>query len=128
MTPDISLQLSRLDAQPSRTFYVDFARNKIQRMTDETDAVVQSAMIALMTDRGCFKIFSDNYGSELHTLVGKDKEYIASEAKRMITDTLLADDRITAVSDFNIENNYICFKIKTIYNMTADMEVRNEIL
>ena len=59
------------------------------------------------------------YGSELSALVGKDADYVNSEAKRMITDALSTDTRITGVRDFSIENGVIHFTIDTIFGSRA---------
>ena len=46
----------------------------------------------------------DSAGNDLHSLIGKeyDREYIKSEAQRMVEDTLSANTDITGVEDFEI--------------------------
>ena len=51
------------------------------------------------------EISSDNYGSELQTLIGKSypHEYAESEIKRMVKECLMADSRTAAVDSFQFE-------------------------
>ena len=119
MTPEIQLSEDIKIAQPSKTFAVDFKNGRIKKTTDELDAVVQAAIIAIQTERNNYAIFSSDYGSELKILIGKDKNYVFSEAKRMIKETLLNDIRITAVHDFNMDGNVISFVIDTVFGSSA---------
>ena len=61
-------------------------------------------MIALGIDRYTYPQYSWDYGNDLHSLIGKeyDREYIKSEAQRMVEDTLSANTDITGVEDFEI--------------------------
>ena len=43
-----------------------------------------------------------NYGIELDAVVGKSYQVFESEIKRVITEALLADSRITDVTDFEV--------------------------
>lgn len=124
MTPDIQLAEDIKITQPSRTFAIDFQNGRIKKTTDELDAVVQAAIIAIQTERNNYSIFSSDYGSELKTLIGKDKDYVFIEAKRMIKEALYNDVRITAVRDFNMDGNIISFTIDTVFGTeNLDTEV-----
>lgn len=117
MTPEIQLSEDIKVTQPSKTFAVDFKNGRIKKTTDELDAVVQTAIIAIQTERNNYSIFSSDYGSELKILIGKDKDYVFSEAKRMIKKALYNDARITAVRDFNMDDNVITFVIDTAFGI-----------
>lgn len=84
---------------------------------DNVDAVAQSAYCMLQTRRYEHLIFSNQYGSELYTLIGKDKDYVFVEACRIIKETLLTDNRILDVFNFGIDedSDIITFDITTIY-------------
>lgn len=100
---------------PSKTWYLDHKNKRIISHIDGINAVVQSAYCALQTPRYEHIIFTWQYGSELHTLIGKDEAYVFSEAKRMIKDALSVDTRITDIRDFTFENGVISFVIDTIF-------------
>ena len=56
----------------------------------------------LQTERFEYLIYSWNYGIELNAVVGKSFQVFASEVKRVIREALLADSRITDVTDFEV--------------------------
>ena len=56
----------------------------------------------LQTERFEYLIYSWNYGIELNSVVGKSFQVFASEIKRVIREALLADSRITDVTDFEV--------------------------
>ena len=105
--------------QPSKTCRLDLKNNRITTVIDELEAVVQSAYMALQTDRYTYPIFSWQYGSELHTLIGKERDYALSEAKRMIEDALLPDTRIKEVRDFVLDGDVLYFVIDTIFGVAT---------
>lgn len=94
--------------------------NHLVPLDDDIIAVVQAAYLNLQTPRFQHLIFSWQYGSELHTLVGKDESYVLSESRRMIIDALSIDDRISDIRDFNYVDGVLSFKLITIYG-DADM-------
>ena len=89
-------------AQPSRTWKLDFERGRAVGMTDGLDAVRQAVYLILHTERFRHIIYSPDYGTEWHGIVGASPVFIRSELKRRITEALLQDDRIQAVQDFQI--------------------------
>lgn len=68
---------------------------------DRLEAMRQAIDKILHTERYRFLIYDWNYGMELEELFGKNVTYVIPELKRRIEDALLADDRITAVTDFS---------------------------
>lgn len=124
MIPDIEAADVDLSEEPSKTWRLDLTNNRISGFIDGLDAVVQSAFMALQTERYAHVIFSWQWGSELRTLVGKDSDYMFSEARRMITDALSPDTRITGVRDFVMKDGINYFTIDTIFGSKAvQMEV-----
>lgn len=84
-------------------YEIDFRTGKLTgRVITGIEAVMQWAKIALSIDRYVYPQFSWNYGSELNTLIGQnyDKEYIESEAKRMIEDALTVHEDILGIDEF----------------------------
>ncbi len=93
--------------QPSKTWRLDLEHNRVAKEIDGLEAVVQSAYMAWQ------------YGSELHTLIGKERDYALSEAKRMIADALLPDTRIQEVRDFVLDGDVLYFVIDTIFGVAT---------
>ena len=63
----------------------------------------QAIFKILQTERFSFLIYSWNYGIELNSIVGKSYPVFSSEIKRVITEALMVDSRITYVTDFQVE-------------------------
>lgn len=104
-----------LAEESSKTWRLNLESGCIEGETDVLEAVAQSALMALMTPRYRHLIFPWQYGSELATLIGKPRGYAVSEAKRMISDALCTDTRITSVRDFSYEAGTLFFTMDTIY-------------
>lgn len=56
----------------------------------------------LNTHRYENEIFSWNYGLDINDLIGKDISYVMPMVKKRIRETLLQDDRIEDITDFDI--------------------------
>ena len=89
--------------QPTKTYKVDFDTGRVAGYVDETEAMKQAIFKILSTERFLYLIYSWNYGIELNAVVGKSYPVFSSEIKRVITEALLADSRITDVTDFQVE-------------------------
>lgn len=85
---------------PSRTYKV--VNNRIVGMIDGLDAMQQAVNKILSTERFVHSIYTENYGNDLPDLVGKNYDYIKTDIKRIVSEALLADDRITDVEITNI--------------------------
>ena len=70
---------------------------------DDVKAIEQAIIKIINTERYDYEIYSWDYGIELKDLFGKQIPYVMSEIKQRITDAVLADDRIEAVEDFEVE-------------------------
>ena len=70
--------------------------------TFKMEAMKQAIYKILQTERFEYLIYSWNYGIELNAVVGKSFQVFASEIKRVIREALLADSRITDVTDFEV--------------------------
>lgn len=116
MIPELRIDTAPVYLEPpSKTWRLDLLDGRLKGYTDELEAVGQAAMMALETCRYRHMIFSWQYGAELWTLIGKDPDYVFSEAKRMIAEALSTDTRITGVRDFTFTDKVIGFTIDTIY-------------
>ncbi len=72
---------------------------------DEDEAWIIWCYKALLTARYRYAIYSDNYGSELEEIIGRNypKEVLQSEIERTVKETLLADPRTASVDNFSFE-------------------------
>ncbi|MDR3561677.1 MAG: DUF2634 domain-containing protein [Negativicutes bacterium] len=116
---------------PSYTYFVNRDTGRIVGMIDTGDAMLQAIVKILWTERYFWMIYSWNYGIEINSLVGKDPGYTTSEAKRRITEALIADDRVNSVTDFVFyqaeeDDMTVTFNVNTIYGtypMTGEVMV-----
>lgn len=114
---------------PSKTYKV--INGRIAGFVDELDAMRQAVGKILSTERFAWNIYSDDYGSDVNDLIGKDFDLINSELERLITEALSVDDRIVSVEDFNINQTngnsaLINFKVVTVFGV-IDMEQEVEV-
>ena len=101
--------------QPTKTYKVDFDTGRVAGYVDETEAMKQAIFKILSTERFLYLIYSWNYGIELNAVVGKSYPVFSSEIKRVITEALLADSRITDVTDFHKRTARVSFTVETIF-------------
>src|SRR5690606_37221998 len=116
------------EQQPSLTFGVDFDRGRVIGMVDGLEAVKQAVFLILQTERYRHLIYSDDYGSELEGLIGRDPLFVQSELKRRIREALMQDDRIEDVTNFSIrfdgDSALVRFTVVSIFgNFEAEQEV-----
>ena len=104
-------------AQPSKTWAVDFTTGGTAGMTDGIAALRQAACLMLQTERFRHLIYSRNYGSELGALVGRDFAYVKAAAPGMIDECLRQDERFLSTGDFAFEDRgesiLISFTVET---------------
>jgi len=88
--------------QPSLTWKLDGAKERIAGRLDGIEAVKQAAYKILLTPRLNHLIYSSNYGSELEKLIGSNPIFVQSEITRMIREALTQDDRISSIENVQI--------------------------
>lgn len=123
MTPrqDTEMDIGRIVKKkiPSLTWKIDRQEKQARGSVDEKAAMRQAVEKILQTERYRYAIYDWNYGMELDDLIGKNASFVIPELKRRIEDALLADDRVTAVTDFHFsqEGNSVAadFLVHTIF-------------
>lgn len=128
MIPSVTLDYEDLIAdfeivnqieQPTHTYNLQYAKDRTVGWTDEQEAMKQAIYKILNTERYDHVIYSDNYGVELHELIGEHIAYVIPETERRIREGLMWDERITSVFDFDFEINKkqvdVTFKCNTIF-------------
>lgn len=106
----------------SKTYKVDFNKNRAKGIFDEINALTQSIYKLLITKRYKYEIYDWNYGIEIDDLIGMPKPYVKMEIERRIKDALSIDDRIKDIYDFEFFDIYndkcsLCVKfvVKSIF-------------
>jgi len=123
LTPEVDtdFDLNDLDSdeseiEPLRTYRIDYEKGEItNELIDGREAIMQAVHMALRTPRFAHFIYSDNYGSEVEAVLADHEvtaEFKLMELPRMIEEALVYDDRITEVTDLNIEHVDDAFHIK----------------
>lgn len=114
--------------EPTFTWKIDFENKRVIGYTDEIEAMKQAIYLILNTERYRHEIYDWNYGIELSDLFGKDKAYVYPELKRRIREALMADDRITDVTDFEFESNRNTILARfTVNTVFGDTEASREV-
>lgn len=77
--------------------------NRVRGTVDDLAAVRQAVLMMLATEQNEHPIYPTGYGLQTLDLIGKPHGYAANELRRRISETLLTDNRVTAVHSF--QNN-----------------------
>lgn len=113
---------------PNKTWAIDFERNLVIHNITDLEAIQQSVILTLATERYEHIIYSDQYGLEIMDLFGENMQYAMSEIKRRVTEALTQDDRIKSVDNFEFERTKrglaVTFTVVAdIGNFNAETEV-----
>lgn len=112
--------------EPTKTYKIKDGR--IVGFCDGIEALKQAIYLILNTERYEYIIYSDDYGSELKGLIGKDKDISESEYKRRIKEALIQDDRINNVDKFTFEYNQDGVLIQfTVFSIYGDFPIEKEV-
>lgn len=130
-TPTSAINISggvKRNGQPSLTWKIDKATNRIVGETEGLDSVRQCVEILLNTDRYRWQIFRPYTGVELQNLIGQDRAYVKAELQRRIKDALSTDDKIQSVGNFSFVDDgdalHVAFDVISVYgSFPAEMEV-----
>ncbi len=99
-TAEELLQEDGIAVETSRTYKIDWEEKRIGGFVTGEEAVKQAVAKALQTERFQYPAYGWDYGAELGSLLGETLAVAEAEAERMISEALLADDRILEVVDF----------------------------
>lgn len=87
---------------PSRTYKLDFERKRIVGHIDSVEAIAQAVHKLFLTERYAWEIYSQAYGVEFDSLLGKPTDFVFAVFESRLKDAILADDRILGIRDFKI--------------------------
>ncbi|AJA42540.1 xkdS-like protein (endogenous virus) [Clostridium phage phiCT453A] len=112
--------------EPTKTYKIK--DDRIVGFCDGIEALKQAIYLILNTERYEYLIYSDDYGSELKGLIGKDRDIAESEYKRRIKEALVQDDRVNNVDNFIFkydgDNVLIEFIVFSIY---GEFSIKKEV-
>ena len=107
MTPKQEVEVDMMTIEkktiPSLTWKINEEQGVLRGTVDEQEAMMQAVNKILQTERYRYDIYDWNYGVELEELYGKNVSFVIPELKKRIEEALLADDRVTAVTDFSFQ-------------------------
>lgn len=126
---DLILDFDEATNEKTKTF--DIAESQtgyiIGGIIDGLAAVQQSIYLMLSIEADQYIIYPYTYGVQTLDLIGKPSYYVMAVIPGRITETLLTDDRITGVSDFEFEVNghelTVKFVVHTIYGEVEEETV-----
>lgn len=122
------LEMKETFIQPSKTYKVDFIKGRVVGVCDELEALKQSIFLILNTERYEYLIYSTDYGSELKSLIGQERDISESEYKRRIQEALMQDDRIESVDNFifNYDKDSVLIQF-TVFSIYSEFQVEREV-
>ncbi len=109
MIPEGSLEelLPDIEAESisygSTTYRINWVTKTIPGYIDDLEALKQSILCILQTERYEHLIYSYDHGVELDDLIGEDALFITADLHRRVEEALLQDDRIISVESLIIE-------------------------
>lgn len=116
---DLVLEFEETEQTNTQTFNINTNENIISGKVDDLTALQQNIYLMLSVEADQYIIYPYTYGVNTLDLIGKPSYYVAAVLPDRIRETLLSDDRITDVSDFEfeVENNkiHVTFVVHTIY-------------
>lgn len=130
ISPEIEIPFDEEEPsiEPLSTYRIDYETGEItSEIIEGLEAIQQFVYMALRTPRFAHFIYSDDYGSEIEELLSDDEvtaEFKKMELPRLIEEALIYDDRISEVTDFDIEQVDDAFHVKfTVHSEEGALEV-----
>jgi hypothetical protein len=121
-TDDAELLDEDIDVPLPLEYGINFKTGRLTGAKVEgAEAVKVWAWNALLTERGAFEQYTENFGDEIPSLIGTiaDEDEIKSDVKRMVRDCLEQNEYISGISNFTcaIEETKVtaAFTINTVF-------------
>ncbi|MEC0314777.1 DUF2634 domain-containing protein [Bacillus subtilis] len=107
--------------ETSQTYKIDFENGRItNEMITGLEAIRQFVYLSLHTERYAYSVFSHDIGNELQDILADSETtdaYKKMEIPRLVEEALIYDDRVSSVSDFEIEKQgdsfHVSFTVET---------------
>ena len=96
LLPEIP-EYGEMQEQSSKSWRIDWEAGRLSGEIDGLEALGQALLLALSVPLFANVIYSFDYGSELHTLVGRNREYAEAAAPALAEEAVRGDDRVREV-------------------------------
>lgn len=119
-----------MESEPSLTYAMNLEQERFVGRVDEIEAIKQTEMKIISTERYEHEIYSWDYGISFADLRGQPVPYVMSEIEQRIIDALTADDRIESVEEFEISmigRKKVYVKFRTITAQGDEFETEAEV-
>lgn len=112
-----------------RTYRLDEKNEIIAGEIDGREAIKQSLLLILQTEREEFEIYSGDYGIELMDLIGQTPPLVYVNLEQAIKEALMQDDRVEDVENFSferLEKHAVAVKF-TVTTIEGDIDMETEV-
>ncbi|MDN0189884.1 MULTISPECIES: DUF2634 domain-containing protein [unclassified Bacillus (in: firmicutes)] len=132
LSPEIEFEDIEDDSEvieTSQTYKIDFENGRItnEKITG-LEAIRQFVYLSLHTERYAYSVYSHDIGNELQEVLADNETtdaYKKMEIPRLIEEALIYDDRISAVTDFEIEKQGESFRVSfTVETDEGTLEIK----
>lgn len=122
-TDDLILDFEDDVVENTQTFELNMKQNVVGGKIDELTALKQSIYLMLTIESDQYIIYPYTYGIKTIDLIGKPYYYVMAVFPERVKETLLSDDRITDVSDFEftIDGNKLNVKF-IVHSIYGELE------
>lgn len=107
MTPkfneDLNIQDIEVLKYPNNSYKMHLTKCRIGQQEDNLLIMEQAIFKLLNTEKYKYPIYSASYGAELQELIGMPADYVRIDLKRRIEESLMQDDRIISITDFDVK-------------------------
>lgn len=129
MVDDLGITSEDSTSSNTQTFRINLSKNIIAGKISDLDALIQSVYLMLSIEADQYVIYPYTYGLKTLDLIGKPHYYVIAVLPKRVEELLLADERITGVSDFEFEKNRDRLGMKfTIHTIYGDAQVEKEVV
>lgn len=132
LSPEIEFEDIEDDSEvieTSQTYKIDFENRSItNEIITGLEAIKQFVYLSLHTERYAYSVYSHDIGNELQEVLADNETtdaYKKMEIPRLIEEALIYDDRISAVTDFEIEKQGESFRVSfTVETDEGTLEIK----
>lgn len=112
----------------STTYGINWVTKTIPGYISDLEALKQSILCILETERYEYLIYSYDYGRELNDLIGEDTLLITADLHRRVEEALLQDDRIISVEALGIEvKGESIYYTGLVHSIYGELEINKEV-
>lgn len=113
---------------PSGGWKLSADMTKCGAKADGLDELKQCIYFMLSTEPDHFIVYNQDYGVALVDLIGQPMDFVMAELQLRITNSLLKDDRIYSVSDFEFKQNGRSLDVSfTVSSDLGDATIETEV-